>query len=69
LHARHTPISKRRQRGRARRGAARLGSALTLLSPVLFLAAFPLGALSSATPGLTSAFGGVLLYSLAVWRA
>jgi hypothetical protein len=59
----------------AARATALLGSALTLLSPVLFLAAFALEPLTSATPGLTSAlgayaaFGGVLLYSRAVWRA
>lgn len=57
------------------RAAALLGSALTLLSPVLFLVAFALEPLRSGTPGLTSAlgayaaFGGVLLYSLASWRA
>jgi hypothetical protein len=57
------------------RSAALVGSGLTLLSPVLFLAAFALEPLTSQTPGLTSAlgayaaFGGVLLYSLAVWRA
>jgi hypothetical protein len=57
------------------RTAALLGSGLTLLSPPLLLAAFVLEPLTSATPGLASAlgcyaaFGGVLLYSFATWRA
>jgi len=59
--------------GRAR-VAASIGSALTLLSPPLLLAAFALEALGSGTPGLASAlgcyaaFGGVLLYAATVWR-
>jgi hypothetical protein len=51
-----------------------LGSALTLLSPPLLLAAFVLEPMTFGAPGLTSslgcyaAFGGVLLYSFATWR-
>jgi hypothetical protein len=58
-----------------KRVAALIGSALTLLSPALLLAGFVLEPLMSATPGLASAlgcyaaFGGVLLYSFATWRA
>ena len=57
------------------RVAAIVGSTLTLLSPVLFAVAFVLEPLTSGEIGLTSAlgaftaFGGVLLYSLATWRA